>query len=468
MEDKLPDVLQRFLDRYYELQSHYEAISKCAEGICKENLQQRRGIQCYISSRPKDPDKLREKLLKPKYMKGNFENTDAVRDEVPDLAGVRIALYFPKQKATVDKALLEIFEDCEVKDVVGTPSEIEDINPEAYRKWFPGYEAKHYRVLLPKKESDAHKWKIRRRIEIQVVSVLQHAWAEVEHDIIYKSLRGPASQDEHRLLDGLSGLIRMGEFFLEQLQDSQVVRIESFDRRFANQYELGSILFKKIAQSNSGSEMDIGSVEALRKLLKVLNMDTPGSLENALKNLDLNMRPDSPFKEVTAKYKGLGSYEGFKLKPSIYIMDHVLTIRDQDDSAIHQAVETAKDLYKPTPYLYKLSVIISAILWLDELFPPFSNWSQKFSKHGRSPAQSTSMRWLGGVRPSQLLVDTVQVEANDRKTLDTLWAWFDTHPENMIQMVFKISKMGVLRDLPGDLHLLAKIYHSFLSELLRS
>ena len=34
------------------------------------------------------------------------------------------------------------------------------------------------------------------RIEIQVASVLMHAWSEVEHDLVYKPLSGTLSEEE--------------------------------------------------------------------------------------------------------------------------------------------------------------------------------------------------------------------------------------------------------------------------------
>ena len=39
------------------------------------------------------------------------------------------------------------------------------------------------------------------RIEIQVASVLMHAWSEVEHDLVYKPLQGTLSDEELAILD---------------------------------------------------------------------------------------------------------------------------------------------------------------------------------------------------------------------------------------------------------------------------
>ena len=58
----------------------------------------------------------------------------------------------------------------------------------------------------------------RARIEIQVASVLMHAWSEVEHDLIYKPLQGTLSKEELAILDELNGLVLAGEIALERLQ----------------------------------------------------------------------------------------------------------------------------------------------------------------------------------------------------------------------------------------------------------
>ena len=85
-----------------------------------------------------------------------------------------------------------------------------------YRPRFAGYEAKHARVRLKKEQAERpwklEDWKEYHVVEIQVVSVLGHAWAEVEHEIIYK-INGSfdtAPQDEMVLLDGAA---RWGQWY---------------------------------------------------------------------------------------------------------------------------------------------------------------------------------------------------------------------------------------------------------------
>jgi ppGpp synthetase/RelA/SpoT-type nucleotidyltranferase len=66
--------------------------------------------------------------------------------------------------------------------------------------------------------SDAQKRYAEARAEIQVASVLMHAWSEVNHDLAYKPLQGELSEDEYSILDELNGLVIAGEIALERLQ----------------------------------------------------------------------------------------------------------------------------------------------------------------------------------------------------------------------------------------------------------
>jgi Region found in RelA / SpoT proteins len=56
-------------------------------------------------------------------------------------------------------------------------------------------------------------------IEIQVGTVVMHAWSEVEHDIAYKPFGGLAkSEDVRRMADLINGIATAGEVALRQLQ----------------------------------------------------------------------------------------------------------------------------------------------------------------------------------------------------------------------------------------------------------
>lgn len=57
------------------------------------------------------------------------------------------------------------------------------VGVEPYKKIFSGYEAKHFIISI---KDSSSRYIGDNFVEIQVASVLMHAWAEVEHDLIYK------------------------------------------------------------------------------------------------------------------------------------------------------------------------------------------------------------------------------------------------------------------------------------------
>jgi putative GTP pyrophosphokinase len=124
-----------------------------------------------IESRIKDPQKLGEKIVRKlnKYKDIN---------EITDIVGLRVITYFEDE---VDKVASLI----ESEFVIDRENSIDKRKTETDRF---GYMSLHYVVSL----SDSRKKLIEYKkigdikIEIQIRSILQHAWAEIEHDIGYK------------------------------------------------------------------------------------------------------------------------------------------------------------------------------------------------------------------------------------------------------------------------------------------
>ena len=125
-------------------------------------------------------------------------------------------------------------------------------NP-TYPKRFSGYWATHYRVQLRESSlNDAQNRYKDARIEIQVASVLMHAWAEVEHDLVYKPLQGKLSENEYAILDELNGLVIAGEIALERLQKAGEARVTTGGRAFSNHYDLAAHLLNAAGPTLKG------------------------------------------------------------------------------------------------------------------------------------------------------------------------------------------------------------------------
>lgn len=157
-----------------EYQSEYarfEGFRIKMEVLVRELLVQNDINYHKIESRIKDVNRLDEKISR------KNEKYKALGD-ITDLVGIRIITYFEDE---VDK----------VASIIKAEFSLDKINTIDKRKLETdrfGYKSLHYVVALSDKRKLLTEYKRFKeiKVEIQIRSVLQHAWAEIEHDIGYK------------------------------------------------------------------------------------------------------------------------------------------------------------------------------------------------------------------------------------------------------------------------------------------
>ena len=232
------NVVDKFLERYLREYDYYLESAKLCAQQCENGLE-RNGIRAVVTFRVKKIDRLKDKLEKRNEIK-EYKRVEDIYKDIVDLAGVRIALYFPGDSDEVDKLIRSNFNVLHTK-----------IFPQkkksSYQKLFPGYSANHYTLNLKNELlSETSKRYAQAQIEIQVASVLIYAWAEVEHDLVYKPSSGDLSVEEYEILDELNGLVLAGEVALERLQKAVNLRIGEKGKKFNNHYERSSYLYDSI------------------------------------------------------------------------------------------------------------------------------------------------------------------------------------------------------------------------------
>lgn len=278
------DVVDEFIKRYSREYDYYHEVARFCAQLCELKLHSN-GIRAIVTFRAKNILKLREKLVKRKKEK-LYQTYDDICHDIVDLSGVRIALYFPNDRTVVDKLIKDSFVD--IKDKLFPEEEKRNSNSEIYKKQFFGYSAKHYRLKLnPKDLSEINKRYSETNIEIQVASIIMHAWAEVEHDLIYKPVDGNLSYDEHAILDSINGLMISGEIMLDNLQRAVKVRVNKLDAKFNNHYELAAFLADYIKAKNPETfkELNLEKVNLLFRFLQLSNLDAPQHLTIYLKHV---------------------------------------------------------------------------------------------------------------------------------------------------------------------------------------
>jgi putative GTP pyrophosphokinase len=121
-----------------------------------------------IASRVKDPISLRSKIARP-------DKTYHTLWDVTDLVGIRVITYFEHTIENVAKIIESRFN-------VDFTNSTNKLNLASF-----GYKSLHYVCALPEHERSKLDIPAPFRFEIQVRTVLQHAWAEIEHDLGYKA-----------------------------------------------------------------------------------------------------------------------------------------------------------------------------------------------------------------------------------------------------------------------------------------
>jgi len=281
-------LIEEFLARYRREYDFYSAAGRLVAEILESSLQEA-GIRGMVTHRAKAVKRLETKCQQRSQTK-NYRSVEDIFDDIVDLVGVRVALYFPGERDQVDHLINRLF-------IPVVPSkQFPFDSPPSRPKRFSGYAATHYRVRLREQDlSESDRRYGSARVEIQVASVLMHAWAEVEHDLVYKPIGGDLVQDEYAILDELNGLVLAGEIALERLQVAGERRVAARGRRFANHYDLAAHIVNRTSEllKKEVGDSGLGRIDLLYEFCRRTEIDTPDKLSIYLDALhtDIETRP---------------------------------------------------------------------------------------------------------------------------------------------------------------------------------
>jgi ppGpp synthetase/RelA/SpoT-type nucleotidyltranferase len=269
-------VIDNFIKQYNKEFDYYQKLAQIVSSKVEDQII-KRGIKAIVTNRAKRPDRLKEKLLKRNEQK-KYQSVEDIFNDIVDLAGVRVSLYFPSERDIVDEIITELFQP-EKKKIF--PNEA---HTPKYTKRFSGYWATHYRVKL--KPDNLTKRYEDTLVEIQVASVLMHAWSEVEHDLVYKPFSGELSKEELAILDEINGLVLSGEIALERLQSAMAERTKQ-KADITNKYELTNFLLNVIDKEYK-NRIKIGDTYLLINYLNTIKKLDTNAFVELIKKINVN------------------------------------------------------------------------------------------------------------------------------------------------------------------------------------
>ncbi|KAE8372325.1 hypothetical protein BDV26DRAFT_302045 [Aspergillus bertholletiae] len=263
-------VIADFVQEYRSKTWIYAQNAAATARICDKVLQAE-SVPGVVTHRVKNPSSLERKLCGRERCFGRrYPSKKDIQDEISDLAGVRIVVCFPHDRERVQNALGERF-DIELTKHYG------EVDTNSIVR--PGYCATHCWVYLRENESQARDDRQRRRIEIQIVSMLRHAWAQFEHDAVYKA-QSQMNPEDRQVLHSLSRAINCGESFLNSISESRAVCDIPSDVVFEMVYEVGCWVADVAKQENQLQ----GTSIPLEEFLRILKMARPIHLSCSIKS----------------------------------------------------------------------------------------------------------------------------------------------------------------------------------------
>lgn len=157
--------------------------------------------------------KNRVKSFESYYRKVQKYNVKSVEGEIPvltDILAIRVMCSFMSDLKPVKSIILENFECCDIED--------KGINLN-YREF--GYNSIHLLLHIPEEFKVGLILPKGLVLEIQVRTILQDAWAEIEHDLVYKAELTSFDDPMRRKLAAINASLTLADIVFQEISDYQ-------------------------------------------------------------------------------------------------------------------------------------------------------------------------------------------------------------------------------------------------------
>jgi len=240
--------VKKAVDWYKNNRERYKELANNVENIIKEMLIEKDIYYHSIASRAKQVDSFQRKAKREKY-------TEPLK-EITDLAGIRIITLFEKDVYEISDLIKEVF----IIDYENSEDKADLLDADKM-----GYKSVHYIANVTKELVDAELYEQFKdlKFEIQIRSILQHAWAEIEHDRNYK-LKGNLPKHLQRRFYALSGMLEMAdrEFnLLAEEVDEYKKKVKELTRNGEIDIEIKPTSLQKYLLSKFREEVNDGILE---------------------------------------------------------------------------------------------------------------------------------------------------------------------------------------------------------------
>ncbi len=212
VKDKLPFDFEGHrraaVEQFSRTRDLYEDFAETIKDILADAIKELRVND--IQFRAKGLDSFGNKAMTPREENPEEPKYSNPLTDITDLAAVRVITFFPR---TVEEVCQRIHEEFDVIERV-------DHTATAQREERLGYQSIHYIIRLGANRKRLPEYRRFEGLvaEVQVRTVMQHAWAEIEHDIRYKSKSAIPMAISRRFMT-LAGLLEIADREFQAVQE---------------------------------------------------------------------------------------------------------------------------------------------------------------------------------------------------------------------------------------------------------
>ena len=282
----------------------------------RENIHKKIKENIYLSSQP--TYKARIKSFSSYYRKLIRQKSEeaALSDSLvclTDMIGIRVICTFLEDISVVLEQLKEIFDIREIERKGA------DLNFKEF-----GYESIHVLIAIPE---DCVPVDIDDNLplpndlvcEIQIRTILQDAWAEVEHELIYKSEFTPFDMPLRRKLASMNASLNLADIIFQEIRDYQKKLQDEMNERKLQFYniadtitneQLGVNVEKKELQIERINPYVRGTIDDL--LLQAIHAHNAGDFDRAIsiytEIIESKPSPNNIVLSVILKHRGMAYF----------------------------------------------------------------------------------------------------------------------------------------------------------------
>lgn len=287
---------------YDELRPSYEAaLQGLHQGLAV--VLEKNGCTASIKSRVKRFSAYYEKLHRVDRGIGSAADAD-----LTDILGIRVICPFLEDVERIEGIICRSFDVVELEKKGARHS---------FREF--GYDSVHLLVKLGRNLLGGLLPHTRRVCEIQIRTILQDAWAEVEHELIYKSDISLPNDSIKRKLASLNATLTLSDLIFQEIRDYQKeIRQKDRKRREILEATLAGVLGDGVLSSPSAEpfaeaaiasdfESLSGKARLEKAMVKALELHSSGELDKAilLYTQILKLKLSDPLRSLVYNHRGM-------------------------------------------------------------------------------------------------------------------------------------------------------------------